>query len=787
MVVAREVTKATKLKADQLSMLYGGMPLAILLNAIIGSLFFYIQIDQTDIEISVGWMIGLILVLIGRSLLARAYKNCPTKMAAQESWMAWLRLGSLMTGVTWGFAGILFYSAEITEYQLFTIMVVVGLTAGALTVLAADFYSYFSYSVTALLPPAITSVISGDDTHIVIGSLLVGMLLFLLRAAKRLNISYMDSLALRYENEDLVTNLEIEKKRLDNRLDKILDSTPIAVWAIDTQGIFTHMDMNGISPENIQLSSIKTGDNLFLACRAYPALISSAQRALSGETFHSDIMIDNLTLEVHYSPQLSYGNISGSIGIAVDITERKRHEKELFTQANYDPLTGLSNKYRMLGKMQQAFGRARHNHTTIALMLLDLDNFKNINDTLGHNAGDNLLIEASKRINKTINKNDLASRFSGDEFLVMIENVKHMEEIETIAQELLDIFNAPFLIANREIFISTSMGICVYPQDGTVPEQLLQFVDTALYRAKARGRNQYQFFTTQMRKEVEERLTIESYLRKALENNELEVVYQPKINPESGQIEGAEALLRWHNAQLGTVPPDKFIPVAEDAGLLEPIGKFVLTTACTEAQHWQTLTSQPISIAVNASPVQFNCGRFINTIDQVLESTGLSPHLLEIEITENLLIQDIPANMNMLNALCERDISLALDDFGTGYSSLSYLQKFPLKTLKIDRAFIVDLNKNATANQLVSTIVAMARGLNLKIVAEGVETIEQLVFLKQQKVELIQGYYYSKPVDTDKFRQLLTNSSPWTKKPPGLTVLEKPKLGKSEHGKMKQF
>ncbi len=402
----------------------------------------------------------------------------------------------------------------------------------------------------------------------------------------------------------------------------------------------------------------------------------------------------------------------------------------------------------MLPHIEHAFLHAEKAGTKVALLFMDLDDFKKVNDTLGHSSGDVLLKEAAERIRSVLRKSDTPARLGGDEFLVLLEDCTCVEQVERVASKLMDVFKSVFLIGSNEIYTSTSIGISLFPDDGDSVDELMQYADTALYQAKQNGRSNYQFFSNEMRIAAEQQLEMERHLRRALENNEMTLVYQPKVDAASGRILGAEALLRWNSPELGSVSPDQFIPLAENLGLIGAIGSWVINEACREAAQWSTFTDSELHVAVNVSPHQFRSGRLLTDVEQALEASKLPVDRLELEITESLLIQDTSEPLDILNRLRDKGISLSLDDFGTGYSSLSYLKK-------IDRSFVKDLTIDHHSEALVEAIIAMAGSLNLGIVAEGVENQQQLEFLCKRGVCTIQGYYFSRPVAADEFRALL--------------------------------
>lgn len=383
-----------------------------------------------------------------------------------------------------------------------------------------------------------------------------------------------------------------------------------------------------------------------------------------------------------------------------------------------------------------------------------MDNFKQINDTLGHLVGDMVLIETTQRLQRIITPSSTLSRFGGDEFLLIIPDLKNSNDAKHIAATILALFELSFVSNNQEFFISTSIGMAVYPYDGTTSQQLLANADIAMYKVKEDGRNAFSFYNADMNIDVQRMLTLDSHLRQAITNKELELYYQPIIDLKTEKIIGAEALMRWNDSEYGFIPPDEFIPIAEKNGLIHQLGDFALNTACSQAAKWQKIS--PLQISVNFSSVQFRYyERLLSQIQKALESSSLPPQKLDIEITESLLFDHNDGVITMLNKLQSMGAQLTIDDFGTGYSALSYLQKFPFDRLKIDREFLTDMRYSEEKRELVSAIIAMAKALNLEIVAEGIEDNWHANYLKEMGCGLGQGYYYSRPVPAKEFEVIL--------------------------------
>ncbi len=449
------------------------------------------------------------------------------------------------------------------------------------------------------------------------------------------------------------------------------------------------------------------------------------------------------------------GRVSHFLVIGEDLSERKIFEKQLLHQAHYDALTGLPNRLLLFDRLTQALAAGRREHRVLALLFVDLDHFKVINEVLGHDGGDRLLIEAARRLVEVVSDGDTVARFGSDEFVIILPDLTACVYADAVAHRILAAFSRPFTVSGREFTVTASVGITVAPADGDAPQSLLRNADAAMRQAKAVGRNSYRFFTPEINRKVGERLTLESHLRYAVARNELSLVYQPITDLRTGASIGAEALLRWSNPDLGQVPPDHFIPVAEDTGLIIEIGEWVLHQACQEAGGWAALAGRPISLAVNISACQFRRLELIRTVTEALAAGGLSATALELEITERLLVESASANMVILEELHEMGIRISIDDFGTGYSSLSYLKHLPVQTLKIDRSFVKDVPTGPRDSALTAAIVALAHNLDLQVIGEGVETQAQLDFLRSQGCDYIQGYLISRPLPAPAFRAFL--------------------------------
>jgi len=452
--------------------------------------------------------------------------------------------------------------------------------------------------------------------------------------------------------------------------------------------------------------------------------------------------------------------MSGVVIVFHDVTASKAMALKMTHLAQHDFLTGLPNRALLSDRIAQAIGRAKRHGTHLAVLYLDLDNFKHINDSLGHTTGDNLLQSVAQRLTDCVRGSDTVSRQGGDEFVVLVADEHDAENAALTAEKILASLALVHSIDQQELYVTTSIGISVYPADGLDAETLIKNADTAMYQAKEKGRNDYQFFTSDMNVRAVERQVIETHLRLALERQEFELHYQPKVNLESGLITGAEALLRWNHPQWGLLLPEHFLSIAEDSGLIIPIGRWVLRAACTQAKRWLDAGLQPACVAVNLSALEFRRMDFVPGVRTILDETGLAPASLQLEITESVLMRDAEASSATLQQLKAMGVQLAVDDFGSGYSSLSYLNQFPIDTLKIDQSFVQGIGSANGNGILVSAVIAMGVRLKQRIVAEGVENLAQQAFLLAQHCDEGQGYLFSRPLAAEQFAALLSSGIP---------------------------
>ncbi len=551
-----------------------------------------------------------------------------------------------------------------------------------------------------------------------------------------------------------------------NLLSHTIEHCPITIVVADSQGDikyantrFTHL--TGYTPEEI----LKLNLNFFYpGSHDTPAYNKIWNTITTGEKWAGEFRLRKKNGELFWGLATlkplpdSQGQVSYYLCYLEDITAHKQSEQLIKHLALYDPLTGLPNRSLFNDRLKLALGEAHLLGHQVAVALLDLDRFKVVNDTLGHIIGDQLLQLVGKRLSENLQEGDTLARMGQDEFIVLLPHINTFRETLDKIKPLMHALQEPFICENHELQINASIGICLYPDDGLDHMSLLKNADTALNEAKNSGRNHYKFYTSQLNASALKRFAMETSMRHALEREEFKVFYQPQVSLRTGRITGMEALLRWQHPDSGMIMPDQFIPLAEETGLIVPMGKWVLKTACLQNIAWQKQGFPPLRIGVNLSGRQFQEPELVEMILGVCHDTGLDPRLLELEITESILMKDVSVTTMILRWLNKKGIKIAIDDFGTGYSSLTYLKRFPINNLKIDRSFIRDCLTNTDDTAIVTTITYMAHSLKVKVTAEGVEDKKQLDFLTHLGCDEFQGYLFSPPIPAPEFTALLKDN-----------------------------
>ncbi len=587
--------------------------------------------------------------------------------------------------------------------------------------------------------------------------------------AMRLPVTGHDELAqLATSANRMLESLELTHRKLSDNEERYRTLTENAydlISEISTQGQYLYISPNyrdvlGYEPRDLinkSISDIIHTEDLNDVLNRLKKLEFSTLKHLTCR-----MISKNSEIRWFESTGRAYQTAAGEtriVFVSRDITERQKYEETIWRQAFHDTLTGLPNRMLFIDRLSLALAHTKRSKQMLAVIFLDLDRFKLINDTLGHEIGDQLLKSVALRLQECVREGDTIARLGGDEFTLLLPEIIKSEGAAKIAQKIIEEILQPFHIGDHELYISTSIGIALYPSDGEDADTLLKNADTAMYLAKERGRNNYQFYTPALNKKTIERMTMENELRRAIERKEFVLHYQPKVNIKTSKIIGMEALVRWQHPVRGLIPPADFIPIAEETGMIVPLGEWVLRTACAQNKAWQDAGFEPLSISVNLSGRQFQLQNLAVVIKRILKETDLAPYWLELEITESTAMQNADYTIETLNKLKEMGVQFSIDDFGTGYSSLSQLKRFPVDKLKIDKSFVVEIGKGHDSEIIASTVIVLGKSLKLGVIAEGVETEEQLNFLKKYQCNEMQGFLFSKPVTADEFSALLKQKS----------------------------
>lgn len=734
--------------------------LAILLNIVILSLMMWKSIDTSFILIW-GSLHGA--VTLWRLYSYYRFKNQRDRYSYEE-WKKRFILGMVLSASLWGVASWVLFPVGKPLEQGFLIVILAGISAGSVGSLSSIRNSAQIYLSLILVPLIGILIYQNDSQYFYFIIVLMTYWILLLGVARRIHQNVTEALESRLLYQAALSELKLSEERFET----IFKEAPAGIFYYDRDLIV--IDSNNEFLNILQISR-KMMTGLDMKVLPDKSLNEALWNAVKGEKgyyegpYTSMIKQLNLWIILRTTPMYdSQRNIIGGVGLVTDITERIAAEEKIKHQAYFDPLTDIPNRILLKDRIERALTRFRRHQNYIAVMFLDLDHFKSINDSLGHHVGDSLLIETAMRLVSVCREGDTVSRLGGDEFVVLLSDLGNdphnaAKKAEIVAEKIHEVLALPFDVGTPEpIMTSSSIGISLVGSSEQSADDLIKFADTAMYQAKKEGRNTTRFYQEQMDQWIRKRLYMENSLRYAVKNGELELYYQPVIEIETKKIIGAEALLRWNHPELGMVMPDEMIDIAEESGLIVPIGEWVLKQACTQFVTWKKSSlggDRVRRIAVNVSAIQFRQNDFVDKVISIVSESGIDPQMVEIELTESTVIDKIDEVAEKIRRLREFGIGISMDDFGTGYSSLAYLKRLPFTTLKIDRSFVRDIMSDKDDAALVETILSMASIFNLDVIAEGVETIEQFVYLQRHGCAYFQGYLCSKPVKVDSFEELL--------------------------------
>jgi diguanylate cyclase (GGDEF)-like protein/PAS domain S-box-containing protein len=788
---------------EQTRILFQQAPISNVTVFAVATLFYFLLHTHITSGIVEIWVLALFLTASFRLALWFMRKHKLRKWNTKR-WLQSYLIGCLLVGIAWSVIVPYIYIADNLTVAIGLCMLLFGIVASAVVILSAYIPAFIAYAYPQVLVLSGTLFSYGDAAH---NALAVTTLVYLVMTTlftRNINRNLKVNIELQVQNSQLILDLENEVKNRENIIDERtleLEETNSELRKEIGERELAESALRK-SEERFELAMLGANDGLFdwnlktneiYYSPRWKSMLGYADQELPNDFSTWEELVDehgrerswemlkdyiegrrdNFHIEFKMRHKDGYwvdilsrafllrdekGDAFRVVGTHIDISEKKRQEARILRQAHFDGLTGLPNRFLALDRLAQLIKEASRDSSKIAILFLDLDGFKRVNDTLGHDIGDRLLVQAAARLQSAVRDGDSVCRLGGDEFVVLLRNLSELNDASTVANNLNTQFSHPFNLEERELVVTTSIGIAVYPSDGVTPTELLRNADTAMYHSKEQGRNTFNFFTQEMNINVSRSLEVEEQLLAALERDEFSVLYQPVVDLETRRIVSAEALLRWNNPTLGMISPDEFIPIAEQTGTIVNIGRYVLQQAIENIRHWQKVHGKEFQVAVNLSPRQLRDAGLINFIQTLLQRYELKPDAIVLEVTEGVLMSGQQDVEQALMRLHKAGINLAMDDFGTGYSSLSYLRKYPFDVLKVDRTFVSDITDDPGDFELVTASVLMAHGLGLKVVAEGVETESQLKLLHDIQCEYAQGYLFSRPVDVETFTNLLLDA-----------------------------
>lgn len=755
----------TSAEAELVYLVYSQAATGIIASLFLATCVVFVLHPIVPKDLLIGWYIATFIISLLRYSLIKLYLYKKPPAGHHVFWRGLFVVMIAIAGSTWGFVS-LFLMPDNSIYQIFIACIFAGISGSAVPFFAGSRSACIAYIIPILAPFAGWLFLQNTFTYQLVSVFTILYMFLLIFSSFKTHRAVYDAITLKFENDELVKNLsaakkdmevinqelqgEINERKLAEK--KLRDSEEQYRLVTDALPVLiSYIDMNLNYRFNNKAHEIWLGKPLsditgkpikdILGSTAYAIFTEHYEKISKEKQVTYETVMQFRDDEEHYVsvtliPHMKNGSIRGVFSLISDMTPRINY------LATHDALTDLPNRSLFNARFSQALKRAHRNKYQVALLFLDLDHFKDINDTLGHDVGDQLLIKVVERVKNNLREVDTLARLGGDEFTIILEDVTP-EFVITISEKICQSFSQPFHLEGRDIFITTSMGISMYPSDGNDMQILLKNADMAIYRAKESGRNKFEFYTRELNEKIIKKSTIEANLRAALDKQEFLLYYQPIIDVKTNKICSLEALIRWQHPDLGLIPPAEFIPIAEEVGLIVPMGEWILRTACLQHLEWM---KSGVRISINISARQFKENNLVELITKILKETGLDGEYITLELTETLIMQDIEHSARIINALKRLGVAISIDDFGTGYSSLNYLRKFPIDILKIDRSFITDVVHNKDDAAIVRAIIAMAHSLKLKVVAEGVEAVEQYKYLKENGCDEIQGYLISKPL-----------------------------------------
>jgi diguanylate cyclase (GGDEF)-like protein/PAS domain S-box-containing protein len=778
------------LAVEEARLLCASLPLALASSMALAIILVYMQRTVIAPAILYGWLASMIFLTLCRAFLISLWdKKRKAGMDFVLSWRSKFRVGAIASGLIWGMSSILLFPPSDVTHQVFLSFVLAGVSAGAVTSLSIDKLSVLSFLSLALVPLIGRFVLEGTEASLSMGIMTGLFLLVISQNASRMGRTVNENIRLSVEAaareaalqkgkvrlqqlnqnlEQLVAERTSDLRESEARFRFLFEQAAVGVAQVDAvTGHFLRVnqkcaDIVGYTREEmlaLDFQFLTHPDDLEAELINLERLKAGEVREFEMEKRYFRKNGESIWVKLTASPMWQPGaKPDYHIAVIQDITGHKHAEEQIHRLAFYDSLTGLPNRRLFLDRLQQARIHSDRHQDNCAILFIDLDNFKTLNDTKGHDMGDLLLVEAAGRLRDSVRTSDTVARLGGDEFVIIVEKlsdstVQAAAQAKVIGEKILEVLAQPFVLHEFEYHGSSSIGIRLFNDSKSSMDDLLKHADTAMYQAKTAGRNTLCFFDPSMQAALEAQSMMASELRQAIAQQQFVLYYQKQVNAD-GKIIGAEVLLRWQHPEKGMISPMVFIPVAEETGLISPIGKWVLQVACVQLKHWETDSHNcNFQLSVNISARQFRQLNFVNEVLEVLKETGANPHKLKLELTESLVLQDMAISIQKMQTLRDAGIGFSLDDFGTGHSSLTYLKRLPLEQIKIDQSFVSDITTAPSNEAIVCTIIAMSKSLGMEVIAEGVETEEQREILARNGCHAYQGYLFGKPAPIDEFQR----------------------------------
>lgn len=758
------MNKNTAIQSAQLQQLISVSKFSLIASILLSLILAYMQRDVIAPEVLIFWCAAVVVASLLRMYLVVAFQRPAASKETIRIRLWKFRLAALVTAAIWGAAGFLLYPDGHSGHQMFLIFALAGMTAGGVVSFSADRFSAIAFSILITAPIISRLFISGSSFSLAMSVATTLYLGFMILSIWRINQQVIENFTLRLE----AAGREEKIRASEERYRSLLAHLPVGILHYDSNLVISYCNNSLATMLNSSVERIHGVDMRQLRDQS---LLPALEKSLTGRTGYYEGLYQATYTDVRKWIAMTCapffdgkGEIIGGTAIVQDVTERKEAEEKIKSLAFYDPLTNLPNRRLLLDRLQHAMATSARTGKKGALLFIDLDNFKTLNDTLGHDMGDLLLQQVSQRLLACVREGDTVARLGGDEFVIMLEDLDEQaleaaEQTEVIGEKLITFLARPYQLAAHEYRTTSSIGATLINGHWQARDELLKQADIAMYQAKKTGRNILRFFDQEMQDAVTARALLEGQLRTAIDREQFKLHYQVQVDSSRNPV-GAEALIRWMHPERGLVYPDHFIHVAEETELILPIGRWVLETACAQLKAWQDNEStRHLALAVNVCASQFREDSFVAEVQAAIQRHAINPMLLNLELTESALLENIEETIDTMNALRKIGVRFSLDDFGTGYSSLQYLKRLPLDQLKIDRSFVHEVSTNDSDREIVRTIIAMAGSMNLGTIAEGVETEEQHQFLRENGCNHFQGYLFGKPVPIDQFNTMLKSDS----------------------------